>query len=91
MGDTTKLFGGGSLGVTKLTQDSPGPADTDYGYAYGLQAGVIQDITDKASVELGYRYRTNAATEVGAHGGPKDGTLRLTSSAQTYLAASYKF
>jgi hypothetical protein len=93
VGDTTKLFGGGSLGVTKLTQDSPGASrDTDYGYAYGLQAGVIQDITDKASVELGYRYlRTNAATEVGAHGGPKDGTLRLTSSAQTYLAASYKF
>jgi len=93
VGDTTKLFGGGSLGMTKLTQDSPGASrDTDYGYAYGLQAGVIQDITDKASVELGYRYvRTNAATEVGAHGGPKDGTLRLTSSAQTYLAASYKF
>ncbi|MFJ9993584.1 outer membrane protein [Pseudomonas putida] len=91
--DTTKLFGGGSLGMTKLTQDSPGASrDTDYGYAVGLQAGVLQQVTDNTSVELGYRYlRTNAATEIGDHGGPKDGTLRLTSSAQTYLAASYKF
>ncbi|BCJ08417.1 MULTISPECIES: outer membrane protein [Pseudomonas] len=93
VGDTTKLFGGGSLGMTKLTQDSPGARrDTDYGYAVGLQAGVIQEVTDNTSVELGYRYlRSNAATEIGAHGGPKDGTLRLTSSAQTYLAATYKF
>ncbi|MDR2308588.1 MAG: porin family protein [Paucimonas sp.] len=93
VGDTTKLFGGATLGMTKLTQDSPGARrDTDYGYAAGLQAGVIQEVTDNASVELGYRYlRTNAATEIGAHGGPKEGTLRLNSSAQTYLAATYKF
>ncbi|AGZ33983.1 porin family protein [Pseudomonas sp. SWI6] len=93
VGDTTKLFGGASAGMTKLTQDSPGARrDTDYGYAVGLQAGVIQELTDRASVELGYRYlRSNASTEVGDHGGPKDGTLRLTSSAQTYLSANYKF
>lgn len=91
--DTTKLFGGGSLGMTKLTQTSSGYSrDTDYGYAVGLQAGVLQQVTDNTSVELGYRYlRSNAATELSPHGGPKDGTLRLTSSAQTYLAASYKF
>lgn len=79
--------------MTKLTQDSPGARrDTDYGYAVGLQAGVIQEVTDNTSVELGYRYlRSNASTEIGSHGGPKDGTLRLTSSAQTYLAATYKF
>ncbi|MBK5004624.1 outer membrane beta-barrel protein [Pseudomonas sp. S32] len=93
IGDTTKLFGGGSVGITKLTQNSPGASrDSDYGYAYGLQAGVIQELTDKASVELGYRYlRSNASTEYSAHGAPKSGVLRLTSSAQTYLAASYKF
>ncbi|MGE8328191.1 outer membrane protein [Pseudomonas urmiensis] len=91
--DTTKLFGGGSLGMTKLSQESSGYGrDTDYGYAVGLQAGVIQDITDNASVELGYRYlRSNASTELVEHGGPKVGTLRLTSSAQTYLSANYKF
>ncbi|WP_449431532.1 hypothetical protein [Pseudomonas putida] len=93
VGDTTKLFGGGSLGMSKLTQDSPGASrDTDYGYAVGLQAGVIQELTDRASLELGYRYlRSNAATEVAERGGPKEGTLRLTSSAQTYLSANYKF
>lgn len=92
-GDTTKLFGGASLGMTKLTQDSPGASrDSDYGYAVGLQFGVIQELTDRASVELGYRYlRSNASTEVAPSGGPKAGTLRLTSSAQTYLSANYKF
>lgn len=93
VGDTTKLFGGASLGLTKLTQESSGYSrDTDLGYAVGLQAGVLQQITNNASVELGYRYlRSNASTELAAHGGPKDGTLRLTSSAQTYLSANYTF
>ncbi|MBJ9977195.1 outer membrane beta-barrel protein [Pseudomonas sp. S75] len=91
--DTTKLFGGASLGMTKMTQTSSGYSrDSNYGYAAGLQAGVIQEITNNASVELGYRYlRTNASTELSPHGGPKLGSLRLTSSAQTYLAATYKF
>ncbi|EKT4524952.1 outer membrane beta-barrel protein [Pseudomonas putida] len=93
VGDTTKLFGGASLGLTKLTQESSGYSrDTDMGYAVGLQAGVLQQITNNASVELGYRYlRSNASTELAAHGGPKAGTLRLTSSAQTYLSANYTF
>lgn len=93
IGDTTKLFGGASLGVTKLTQTSSGVSrDTDYGYAVGLQGGVIQQVTDNASVELGYRYlRSNASVEVSPHDEPKAGALRLTSSAQTYLAANYRF
>ncbi|AIR89901.1 outer membrane protein [Pseudomonas cremoricolorata] len=93
VGDTTKLFGGASLGMTKLTQESSGVSrDTDYGYAVGLQGGVIQQVTDNASVELGYRYlRSNASVEVSPHGEPKAGALRLTSSAQTYLSANYRF
>ncbi|MFE2007140.1 hypothetical protein ACFW6U_17345 [Pseudomonas guariconensis] len=93
VGDTTKLFGGGSLGLTKLSQESSGYSrDTDVGYAIGLQAGVLQQITNNASVELGYRYlRSNASTELAEHGGPKAGTLRLTSSAQTYLSVNYTF
>ncbi|MFS0826191.1 outer membrane protein [Pseudomonas phoenicis] len=93
VGDTTKLFGGASLGMTKLTQTSSGLSrDTDYGYAAGLQGGVIQQVTDNASVELGYRYlRSNASVEVSPHDQAKAGTLRLTSSAQTYLSANYRF
>ncbi|MDZ5601378.1 hypothetical protein SJI00_01085 [Pseudomonas sp. RP23018S] len=93
VGDTTKLFGGVSAGMTKLTQTSSGVSrDTDYGYAVGLQGGVIQQLTDNASVELGYRYlRSNASVEVSPHDEPKAGALRLTSSAQTYLSANYTF
>ena len=93
LGDTTRAFAGGSLGLTKLSQESSGYSrDTDRGYAVGLQAGIIQDLSKNASLEFGYRYlRSNASTELSPHGGNKVGTLRLTSSAQTYLAANYKF
>lgn len=90
---STKLFGGGTAGLTKLTQDSPGfSRDTDIGYAVGLQGGVLQQISQNTSVELGYRYlRSNASTEMSPHDGAKVGSLDLTSSAQTYLSANYTF
>ncbi|MNF39696.1 MULTISPECIES: hypothetical protein [unclassified Pseudomonas] len=89
---TTKLFGGGTAGLTKLTQDSPGYSrDSDIGYAMGVQAGILQQVSKNASVELGYRYlRSNASTEMSAQGS-KQGSLSLTSSAQTYLSANYAF
>jgi hypothetical protein len=72
---STKLFGGGTAGLTKLTQDSPGfSRDTDIGYAVGLQGGVLQQISQNTS-----------------HNGAKVGSLDLTSSAQTYLSANYTF
>jgi opacity protein-like surface antigen len=91
--NSTKLFGGGSVGLTKLTQESPSYSrDSDIGYALGVQAGVLQQVTRNASVELGYRYlRSNAGTEMNERGGSKQGSLSLTSSAQTYLAANYAF
>lgn len=90
---STKLFGGGTLGFTKLTQESRGSSrDTGMGYSAGLQAGVLQQVSQNASVELGYRYlRSNASTEVSPHGASKVGSLKLDSSAQTYLAANYNF
>jgi len=93
LGSSTKAFGGASLGVTKLSQESSGYSrDTDTGYAYGLQAGVLQQVSSNASVELGYRYlRSNATTELSEHDGDKLGALRLKSSAQTYLSANYLF
>lgn len=55
VGGSTKLFGGATAGLTKLTQDSPGASrDSDIGYAVGLQAGVLQQVSDNTSVELGY-------------------------------------
>ncbi|CDF83132.1 outer membrane protein [Pseudomonas sp. QL9] len=89
----TKLFGGGTVGLTKLEQESRGfKRDSDVGYAIGAQAGVLQDIGKNASIEGGYRYlRTNASTEMSPHGGSKVGSLDLHSSSQIYLGANYRF
>ena len=89
----TKLFGGGTLGLTKLEQESSGyKRDSDIGYAIGAQAGVLQNIGKNASIEGGYRYlRTNASTEMSPHGGSKAGSLDLHSSSQIYLGANYRF
>ena len=66
--------------------------DSNIGYALGLQAGILQDINQNASIEAGYRYlRTNASTEMAPHGAGKVGSLDLHSSGQLYLGANYKF
>lgn len=93
VGASTKLFGGATAGLTKLTQESPGfSRDSDIGYAVGGQFGVMQQVSQNTSVELGYRYlRSNASTEMSERGGSKQGSLDLTSSAQTYLSANYFF
>jgi opacity protein-like surface antigen len=89
----TKLFGGATAGLVKLEQDSKGyKRDSDVGYALGLQAGLLQDINQNASIEAGYRYlRTNASTDMAAHGQAKAGSLDLHSSSQMYVGANYKF
>ena len=89
----TKLFGGATAGLVKLEQESKGfKRDSNIGYALGLQAGILQDINQNASIEAGYRYlRTNASTEMAPHGAGKVGSLDLHSSGQLYLGANYKF
>ena len=93
VGGSTKLFAGATAGLTKMTQESSGfSRDKDIGYAIGGQAGVLQQVSQKTSVELGYRYlRNNAGTEMSNHSGSKQGSLSSNSSAQTYLAANYAF
>ncbi|MHC8346742.1 hypothetical protein [Pseudomonas sp. RT6P73] len=90
---STKLFGGASAGLTKISQESSGfSRDTNVGYTIGGQVGVLQQVSQNTSVELGYRYlRTNASTELNEHGGSKQGSMKVNSSAQTYLAANYAF
>ncbi|UVK97471.1 porin family protein [Pseudomonas sp. B21-048] len=93
VGGSTQLFGGATAGLTKLSQNSPGFShDSDIGYALGGQLGVLQQVSQNTSVELGYRYlRSNASTEMSERGASKQGSLDLTSSAQTYLSANYVF
>ncbi|MGE6995936.1 outer membrane protein [Pseudomonas sp. NPDC047961] len=93
VGDTTRLFGGASAGLTKLENESSGyRRDSDIGYLVGLQAGVLQDVGKNTSVEAGYRYlRSNAGTEVAERGVGKVGSIDLHSSKQAYLGVNYKF
>jgi opacity protein-like surface antigen len=93
VGDTTRLFGGASAGLTKLENESSGyRRDSDIGYLVGLQAGVLQDVGKNTSIEAGYRYlRSNAGTEVAERGVGKVGSIDLHSTKQAYLGVNYHF
>lgn len=93
LGDTTRLFGGASAGLTKLENESKGYSrDTDIGYLVGLQAGILLKLGDNTSVEAGYRYlRSNAGTEVSERGVGKLGSIDVHSSKQAYLGLNYHF
>lgn len=93
IGDTTRLFGGASAGLTKLENESGGYSrDSDIGYLVGLQAGVLQQVGSNMSLEAGYRYlRSNAGTEVSERGVGKVGSIDVHSSKQAYLGVNYHF
>ncbi|MBA1264083.1 outer membrane beta-barrel protein [Stutzerimonas stutzeri] len=93
LGDTTRLFGGASAGLTKLDNESKGYSrDSDIGYLVGVQAGILQKLGDNTSVEAGYRYlRSNAGTEVSERGVGKLGSIDVHSSKQAYLGLNYHF
>ncbi|MGI4836048.1 MAG: hypothetical protein ACRYF9_00350 [Janthinobacterium lividum] len=88
----TKLFGGVSGGITRLTQKSAGfSRNSDTGYAVGFQGGVLQQVAQNTQVEAGYRYlRSNAGTEMSINGS-KQGSLSLKSAGQLYVSANYGF
>ncbi|MCJ8169532.1 hypothetical protein [Atopomonas sediminilitoris] len=91
--NATYLYGGATLGLIKLEQESSGASrDSDIGYAAGLQAGILQKVDQHFSMEAGYRYlRSNASTEISAHGGSKLGSLDLHSSSQAFIGVNYQF
>ncbi|CDZ95104.1 MULTISPECIES: outer membrane beta-barrel protein [Pseudomonadaceae] len=93
LGDSTRLFGGASAGLTKLENESSGYSrDSDIGYLVGLQAGILQNVGTNTSLEAGYRYlRSNASTEVSERGVGKLGSIDLHSSKQVYLGLNYHF
>ena len=88
----TKLFGGVSGGITRLTQKSAGfSRNSDTGYAVGFQGGVLQQVAQNTQIEAGYRYlRSNAGTEMSTNGS-KQGSLSLKSAGQLYVSANYGF
>lgn len=94
IGERTNLFGGATLGLIKLEQESSGfSRDSDIGYAAGVQAGLLHQVADtNASVEGGYRYlRSNASTDLSPRGGSNLGSLDLKSSEQFYIGVNYNF
>ena len=92
LGDSTKLFGGGTLGVARVTQDgSSFGHDSDLGYVAGVQAGILQQVNDRTSLEAGYRYlRSNAKPDIDQDGG-KLGSSQLDSSKEIYLGMNVYF
>lgn len=89
----TAAFAGVSGGVVRLRQQSRGfHSDSDYGWAGGVQAGVLQKVGDQMSLEAGYRYlRTTADARLQPYGGPRTGHISLRSSGQAYLGVNYRF
>ncbi len=87
---TTRLFGGGTVGVSYLGQ-IPGQysSDRDWGLNGGLQVGLLQDLGDDLQLELGYRYTRYYDTNVDLGAGHSD--ARLNSGKQPYLGLSYRF
>lgn len=93
VGADTNLFGGVTLGVTKLTQDSPGfHRDSDYDLAGGLQAGILHRLAPNAALEAGYRYlRTGVDTKLNARDGSTAGSFDVKSTEQLYVGLNYHF
>ena len=89
----TQLFAGATTGITKLTHESKGVSrDSDMGYAMGLQAGIVQQLSSNFSVEGGYRYmRHNAKVDVKDRVEGNVGSSKLKSSDTWFLSANYHF
>ena len=91
---TTRLFGGVSAGTTYVAQVSKGYAsDRDWGLHAGLQAGVLQQLTDNAELEFGYRYAKHDGVDVDFarnRDGLRTGTARLNSTGEAYLGLNWR-
>lgn len=89
----TALFAGVTGGIVRLSQESSGfHSHSDNGWAAGVQAGVLQNVGDKVSLEVGYRYlRTTVDTRLQPRGDVRAGRISLRSSGQAYLGANYRF
>jgi len=93
LGETTRLFGGGTAGITKIALESSGlRRDTGYGYAAGLQAGILQDLPANLQLEGGFRYTIhNAKVKAREHGVGKVGSAELKSTRLAYIGLNYRF
>lgn len=93
IGQDTNLFGGATVGLTKLTQDSSGyHRDSDFDLTAGLQAGIMHRLAPNASIEAGYRYmRTRVDVDLDKRDRSVNGSFDLKSSDQAYVGLNYHF
>ncbi|KEQ16495.1 outer membrane protein [Endozoicomonas numazuensis] len=99
----TQFYAGGTLGLNKLkyAQGQFREKETgahvngsrtkrDTALMYGLQTGIIQNLTDNLSAELGYRYTRSNNEIAGTFNGER---LKLESKSQqsAFLALNYSF
>lgn len=91
---TTRLFGGVSAGATYVAQVSKGyGGDREWGLHAGVQAGVLQQLTDNAELELGYRYARYDGVDLDFarnRDGLRTGTARLNSAGEAYLGLNWR-
>lgn len=86
--DNAHLFAGvsGGIGYTHLASKGSFN-DTDYGFSYGAQTGVIMGLGEHSDLELGYRYvhQPGNNIKVGATG------LGIRDTQSLYLGYSLRF
>lgn len=93
--DSTRLFVGATTGLTYLSQDTRGyREDNDWGLHAGLQAGVVQGLSDNVELEAGYRYAKHYNSDVSfkARGATtRSGDASLKSSEEMYVGLNWRF
>jgi opacity protein-like surface antigen len=91
--DSTRLFAGASLGMTRLHQKTSSfKNDSDWGLHAGLQAGVVQRLGQNMDIEGGYRYTRYDRPDVSfKNQDGNQGKAKLRSSDQLYIALNWRF
>ncbi|MFA5493630.1 MAG: outer membrane beta-barrel protein [Porticoccaceae bacterium] len=90
----TRLFAGATAGLTHLDQKSNGYRnDSDWGLHAGLQAGVLQNLSDNLELEAGYRYaKHDADVDFKPRGiRSRSGSADLSSTEQLYVGLNWRF
>lgn len=90
----TRLFAGATVGATHLDQKTSGYRnDSAWGLHAGLQAGVLQNLSDNLELEAGYRYaKHNAEVDFKPRGTrSRSGSAELSSTEQLYVGLNWRF
>lgn len=93
IGETTSLFGGLSAGLTRMELNPTGlRKDTTYGFAGGVQAGLLQELPNNFQLEGGIRFLVhNDSVRIRDRDLGGQGDARLKQSRLAYVGVNYRF